>query len=104
MCIRDSLVGQLLLQPVAVGDVAQAEHDALDGGIGQQVLHTGLDMAPGAVAVTHAALQKAGLGVPEGLPQGRSHGVTVVGMDDAEQVAGCLLYTSPSPRDRTRSR
>ena len=28
----------------------------------------------------------------------------IAGSEDYEVVKGCLLYTSPSPRDRTRSR
>ena len=31
-------------------------------------------------------------------------GYGVKSMRDIEMVIGCLLYTSPSPRDRTRSR
>ena len=29
---------------------------------------------------------------------------SLVGADKAAAIIGCLLYTSPSPRDRTRSR
>src|SRR5665811_2103050 len=36
----------------------------------------------------------------------RQHGMDTAGMDPARilEVMNCLLYTSPSPRDRTRSR
>ena len=38
-------------------------------------------------------------------PTGFSHGtVTVISEDIPYQITTCLLYTSPSPRDRTRSR
>ena len=39
--------------------------------------------------------------VGEGLPQGRRRGQA---QGEGGEVPGCLLYTSPSPRDRTRSR
>ena len=34
----------------------------------------------------------------------RSLGITVHIGHEAEHIAGCLLYTSPSPRDRQKSR
>ena len=32
------------------------------------------------------------------------HAARILSNDDAEHLWSCLLYTSPSPRDRTRSR
>ena len=46
--------------------------------------------------------------LPRGVQRGAQHTLTFVGMrlEDAEEILfyDCLLYTSPSPRDRTRSR
>ena len=64
--------------------------------------------------VLHALLSDAGIAVPPGLVNPGLEAITTdsrrvgpgtlfLGLP-GERVDGCLLYTSPSPRDRTRSR
>ena len=59
-------------------------------------------IGPAGVAIEAVFATGAENGVVVGMVGG--DGALVIGPDAPDSVFGCLLYTSPSPRDRTRSR
>ena len=60
----------------------------------------------GRVGLGYGKAKEAGLAVQKGIEEARKNlfEVPIAGTTIVYPVLGCLLYTSPSPRDRTRSR
>src|SRR5688500_777156 len=55
--VVECLMRELMLQRLALGDVAGVDDDAIDGGVVEEVLGDGLEGPPGSVGVTGPELE-----------------------------------------------
>ena len=87
--IVQGLVGEGVLDSLALADVARDDDDAFDVGVGEEVVGGGLDRHPRAVGVGHAeadGVDDAGPGHTFG--QSGGHGLGVVGVHEVQHHRG----------------
>src|SRR5664280_3356642 len=84
------------IDPIAVGDIQDLVRHLTNRGIG--VLITDHNVRETLGLTDRAYIVYAGEILTEGSPD------EIVNNPDVRRLYLCLLYTSPSPRDRTRSR
>ena len=88
------LLGQFLLQPHPLADIAGVQDDAANLAVAAQVGHVRLEVAPLAEAVLHPEHELVG---PPGRV-GRTHDRAVVGVQEADETApqdGVLVTRRP---------
>lgn len=56
--IVKSLIGELLLEPLTFGDIAQVDHDPADGRVLQQIGEQTLGVQQAAIAMANTKLQR----------------------------------------------
>ena len=81
--VVEGLVGELMLELLPFGHVAQGQHESADGSVGEQVVHGALERHQTAVLVLHRHHDRV-LAVPTG--QAPHEGRYVVGMHEPGQV------------------
>ena len=86
--IVEGLVGELLLERFALGDVAAVEHDPADRAVGEQVGVEDLEMAKASVLVREQAVDHLGASVRAGaVGQAAKHPSLLVGMQQLARTA-----------------
>ena len=99
--------GQLGMESISEGGTW--DEDLRQGGAaGAQFAEVEIDTQTGAIRVIKiVAVQDCGLAINRLTTESQINGGVIMGLGQAlleERFMDCLLYTSPSPRDRTRSR
>ena len=97
--VVEGLVGELLFEPVALGDVACVQNDAADVAVGPQVADVGFELAPLAELVLEPEHDLVCLAVGAGLLEC----LPVFGVHEADEPGAEHLRLGPSQHLRDRA-